>query len=223
MRILVIDDDPKISGFLKSNLEKELFAVDVAIEGEKGAFLGRSNDYDLIILDNVLPGKNGLEVCREIRNKKKGVKILMLSALADVDIKVSLLDSGADDYLTKPFSFKELLSRVRTLLRRPDNFVSEKIIIGGLVIDIDNHEVKNGEKNIHLTPKEFMLLEYLAKNAGRTLSQFNIMEHVWDMELNSFSNTLKSHINNLRAKIDVGRRKSFIQTMNGVGYRMEML
>jgi DNA-binding response OmpR family regulator len=223
MRILVIDDDPKISRFLKSNLEKELFAVDVATEGEKGAFLGRSNDYDLIILDNVLPGKNGLEVCREIRNKKKGVKILMLSALAEVDVKVSLLDSGADDYLTKPFSFKELLSRVRTLLRRADNFVSEKIIIGGLVIDIDNHEVKKGEKNIHLTPKEFMLLEYLAKNAGRTLSQLNIMEHVWDMELNSFSNTLKSHINNLRTKIDVGRKKSLIQTMNGVGYKMEML
>jgi len=221
MRILVIDDDPKISDFLKSNLETELFAVDVATDGEKGAFLGRCNDYDLIILDNVLPKKNGLEVCREIREKKKGVKIMMLSALADVTTKVNLLEDGADDYLTKPFSFKELLARVKVLLCRPDVTTKEIIKIGDLVIDANNHEVKRGEKGINLTRKEFMLLEYLAKNAGRTLTQLDIMEHVWDMELDSFSHTLKSHVRNLRAKIDGGRKTSIIQTVNGRGYKME--
>lgn len=221
MRILVIDDDPKISDFLKNNLETELFAVDVATDGEKGAYLGRCNDYDLIVLDNVLPKKNGLEVCKEIREKKKGVKIIMLSALSDVTTKVDLLDNGADDYLTKPFSFRELLSRVKALLRRPQVSTNEVIKIGDLVIDTNNHEVTRGKKNIGLTRKEFMLLEYLAKNAGRTLTQMDIMEHVWDMELDSFSHTLKSHVRNLRAKIDGGRKTSIIQTVNGRGYKME--
>lgn len=221
MRILVIDDDPKISDFLKNNLETELFAVDVATDGEKGAYLGRCNDYDLIVLDNVLPKKNGLEVCKEIREKKKGVKIIMLSALSDVTTKVDLLDNGADDYLTKPFSFRELLSRVKALLRRPQVSTNEVIKIGDLVIDANNHEVTRGKKNIGLTRKEFMLLEYLAKNAGRTLTQMDIMEHVWDMELDSFSHTLKSHVRNLRAKIDGGRKTSIIQTVNGRGYKME--
>lgn len=221
MRILVIDDDPKISDFLKNNLETELFAVDVATDGEKGAYLGRCNDYDLIVLDNVLPKKNGLEVCKEIREKKKGVKIIMLSALSDVTTKVDLLDNGADDYLTKPFSFRELLSRVKALLRRPQVSTNEVIKIGDLVIDANNHEVTRGKKNIGLTRKEFMLLEYLAKNAGRTLTQIDIMEHVWDMELDSFSHTLKSHVRNLRAKIDGGRKASIIQTVNGRGYKME--
>jgi DNA-binding response OmpR family regulator len=221
MRILVIDDDPKISDFLKNNLETELFAVDVATDGEKGAYLGRCNDYDLIVLDNVLPKKNGLEVCKEIREKKKGVKIIMLSALSDVTTKVDLLDNGADDYLTKPFSFRELLSRVKALLRRPTVSTNEVIKIGDLVIDANNHEVTRGKKNIGLTRKEFMLLEYLAKNAGRTLTQIDIMEHVWDMELDSFSHTLKSHVRNLRAKIDGGRKTSIIQTVNGRGYKME--
>ena len=221
MRILVIDDDPKISDFLKNNLETELFAVDVATDGEKGAYLGRCNDYDLIVLDNVLPKKNGLEVCKEIREKKKGVKIIMLSALSDITTKVDLLDNGADDYLTKPFSFRELLSRVKALLRRPQVSTNEVIKIGDLVIDANSHEVTRGKKNIGLTRKEFMLLEYLAKNAGRTLTQIDIMEHVWDMELDSFSQTLKSHVRNLRAKIDGGRKTSIIQTVNGRGYKME--
>ncbi len=221
MRILVIDDDPKISDFLKNNLEAELFAVDVATDGEKGAYLGRCNDYDLIVLDNVLPKKNGLEVCREIREKKKGVKIIMLSALSDITTKVDLLDNGADDYLTKPFSFRELLSRVKALLRRPTVSTEEVIKIGDLIINTNNHEVTRGKKNIGLTRKEFMLLEYLAKNAGRTLTQIDIMEHVWDMELDSFSQTLKSHVRNLRAKIDGGRKTSIIQTVNGRGYKME--
>jgi DNA-binding response OmpR family regulator len=221
MRILVIDDDPKISDFLKYNLEAELFAVDVATDGERGSFLARSNDYDLVILDNVLPKKMGINVCQEIRARKKGVRILMLSALSDIATKVDLLDGGADDYLTKPFAFKELLSRVKALLRRPEIAVNEIINIGDLVIDTSNHEVTRGKKSLHLTRKEFMLLEYLAKNAGRTLTQGDILEHVWDMELDSFSNTLKSHIRNLRAKIDGGKKESMIQTVNGRGYKME--
>lgn len=223
MRILVIDDDPKIADFLKSNLEAELFAVDVATDGEKGSYLARCNDYDLIVLDNVLPKKIGIEVCKDIRERKKGVKILMLSALADITTKVDLLDHGADDYLTKPFSFKELLSRVRALLRRSDVPVNEVIEIGDMVIDTNNHEVRRGEKTIRLTRKEFMLLEHLAKNAGRTLSQMDLMEHVWDMDLDSFSHTLKSHMRNLRAKIDGGRKESIIQTVNGRGYKIDKI
>ncbi|OGI36007.1 MAG: hypothetical protein A2283_17470 [Lentisphaerae bacterium RIFOXYA12_FULL_48_11] len=223
MRILVIDDDPKVSEFLKSNLETELFAVDVATDGEKGAYLARCNDYDLVVLDNVLPKKNGLEVCQAIREKKKGVKIIMLSALSDITTKVDLLDNGADDYLTKPFSFRELLSRVKALLRRPHVSTNEVLRVGDLVIDANNHEVTRGKKNINLTRKEFMLLEYLAKNSGRTLTQIDIMEHVWDMELDSFSHTLKSHVRNLRAKIDAGRKKSLIQTVNGRGYKIDRL
>lgn len=222
MRILVIDDDPKISDFLKSNLETNLYAVDVAPDGERGAFLGRCNDYDLIVLDNVLPKKNGLEVCKLIREKKKNVKIIMLSALSDITTKVDLLDNGADDYLTKPFSFRELLSRVKALLRRSEVTNKEIIKIRDLVIDTNNHEVRQGKKSISLTRKEFMLLEYMAKNAGRTLSQIEIMEHVWDMDLDSFSHTLKSHVRNLRGKIDGGRKTSLIQTVNGRGYKMEL-
>jgi DNA-binding response OmpR family regulator len=223
MRILVIDDDPKIADFLKSNLEVELFAVDVAADGERGSFLGRSNDYDLVILDNVLPKKLGIDVCHEIRERKKGVRILMLSALSDIATKVDLLDGGADDYLTKPFAFKELLSRVKALLRRPDVAINEIINIGDLIIDTSNHEVTRGKKKLRLTRKEFMLLEYLAKNAGRTLTQGDILEHVWDMELDVFSSTLKSHIRNLRAKIDSGRKESIIQTVNGRGYKIELV
>lgn len=222
MRILVIDDDPKISDFLKSNLETNLYAVDVATDGEKGAYLGRCNDYDLIVLDNVLPKKNGLEVCKLIREKKKDVKIIMLSALSDITTKVDLLDSGADDYLTKPFSFRELLSRVKALLRRSGAASKEIIKIGDLTIDTNNHEVRRGKKSISLTRKEFMLLEYLARNAGRTLSQIEIMEHVWDMDLDSFSHTLKSHVRNLRGKIDGGRKTSLIQTVNGRGYKVQL-
>jgi DNA-binding response OmpR family regulator len=222
MRILVIDDDPKISDFLKSNLETNLYAVDVATDGEKGAYLGRCNDYDLIVLDNVLPKKNGLEVCKLIREKKKDVKIIMLSALSDITTKIDLLDNGADDYLTKPFSFRELLSRVKALLRRSGAAAKEIIKIGDLTIDTNNHEVRRGKKSISLTRKEFMLLEYLARNAGRTLSQIEIMEHVWDMDLDSFSHTLKSHVRNLRGKIDGGRKTSLIQTVNGRGYKMQL-
>jgi DNA-binding response OmpR family regulator len=220
MRILVIDDDPKISKFIKLNLEMEFFAVDVAADGEKGIFWGCCNDYDLIILDNVLPKKSGLEVCREIRKKKKGVKIIMLSAIADVGMKTSLLDSGADDYMAKPFSFSELLARIKALLRRSNAVASDIIRIGELVINVGSNEVSKKGKIINLTRKEFMILEYLAKNFNRTLSQLDIMEHVWDMELDSFSNTLKTHIGSLRKKIDAKNKKSFIETVNGRGYKM---
>lgn len=221
MRILVVEDDPLIANFLKTNLEKSFFAVDVALDGEKGIFLGRSNDYDLIILDNILPKKNGREVCQEIREKKKGVKIIMLSALADVSTKVDLLETGADDYMSKPFSFSELLARIKVLLRRPNEMNEEIITLGDLIIDLKNGKLKKGEKSIHLTRKEFMLLEFLAKNAGRTLTQLAIMEHVWGLEVNFFSHTLKSHIRNLRAKIDKEGEKSLIQTVSGRGYRIE--
>lgn len=220
MRILVIDDDPKISNFLKSNLEAELFAVDVAADGEKGIFWGCGNDYDLIILDNVLPGKSGLEVCREIRKKKKGVKIIMLSALSDVDMKTNLLNCGADDYMTKPFSFSELLARIKALLRRSNTVASDIIKIGDLAINVSSDEVSKKGKIINLTRKEFMILEYLAKNLNRTLSQLEIMEHVWDMELDPLSNTLKTHIGSLRRKIDVKNKRSFIETVSGRGYKM---
>lgn len=220
MRILIVDDDLKISGFLKSNLEAEYFAVDVASDGEAGSFLARTNDYDLIILDNELPKKNGAQVCKEIRQVKKDVKIIMLSVLAEIPIKVDLFNFGVDDYMTKPFSFAELLVRIKALGRRPGNFVDDVIRIDDLILDIGNGTLSRNDKEIKLTRKQFMLLAFLAKNAGKTLSQGEIVEHVWDMKLDSFSGVLKSHIMNLRRKIDVGREKSLIQTVSGRGYKI---
>ena len=201
MRILVIEDEEGIAKFLKAGLESEYFAVDLAEDGEKGSYLAKTNDYDMIILDNMLPKKNGAEVCQEIRATGKNTPIIMLSARGEMGIKVELLNKGADDYMTKPFSLEELLARIRALLRRPHYVSSEVLTIDDLVMDTKRHTVKRGEKEIYLTRKEFMLLEYLLKHRDSVVSRGMIMEHVWDMNADPFSNTIESHILNVRKKI----------------------
>jgi DNA-binding response OmpR family regulator len=221
MRILVVEDEEGIASFLKAGLESEYFAVDIAEDGEKGSYLARTNEYDIIILDNMLPIKNGQEVCDDIRKSGKTTPIIMLSARSELGIKVDLLNRGADDYLTKPFSLEELLARIRALLRRPTALSSEVLSTDTLVVDTKQHSVKRGEKEIYLTKKEFMLLELLLKKKGTVVSRGTIMEHVWDMNVDPFSNTIESHILNLRKKIAIKGERELISTLPGIGYKIE--
>lgn len=221
MRILIIEDEDGISRFLRAGLESEYFAVDVAEDGEKGSFLARTNDYDLIVLDYMLPVKNGAQVCSEIRAAGKITPIIMLSAKSEMVTKVELLNKGADDYLTKPFSFEELLARIRALLRRPAQVSSELLQEDTLVMDTKKHTTFRGDREIYLTRKEFMLLEYLLKNKGSVISRGTILEHVWDMNADPFSNTIESHVLNVRKKITKKGEKDLIHTLPGVGYKLE--
>jgi DNA-binding response OmpR family regulator len=220
MRLLLIEDDTDISAFLKRSLEQEYFAVDVAEDGEKGSYLARLNDYDVIVLDNVLPIKDGIEVCREIRAGGKSTPILVLSVKSETTRKVELLNAGADDYLTKPFSFEELLARIRALLRRPETLEGDIFTVGDLALDTRRHTVTRGGKAIYLTRKEFMLLEYLMKHPGIVLSRGMLLEHVWDMSMDPFTNTIESHILSLRRKIDAKGKSKLIHTLTGRGYKI---
>ncbi|MFA5062234.1 MAG: response regulator transcription factor [Patescibacteria group bacterium] len=221
MKILIIEDEKDLADSLKDSLESECFAVDVAADGQKGMMLGCTNDYDLIILDNMLPKRSGAEVCKHIRIAKKQVPIIMLSVVSETNKKVELLNLGADDYLTKPFSFKELLARIKALLRRPKVIEDQIVRIRDLTLDFAASKVLVGKKEVYLTRKEFMLLEYLMKNKGVVVSRGMILEHVWDMDADPFSNTIESHILNLRKKIKHRGIREFIQTIPGRGYKIE--
>lgn len=222
MRILVVEDEKKISEFLKTSLQAEYYVVDVVVDGEEGSFVARSNDYDLVILDNILPKKTGLQVCQEIRESGKTMPILILSVKSDTSEKVSFLNAGADDYLIKPFSLEELLARVKALLRRPQEIEEEVFEVEDLVLDTRRHTVTRGGKDVYLTRKEFMLLSYLLRNRGVVLSRGMIMEHVWDMNADPFSNTIESHVLSLRKKIDSHVVKKLIHTVPGRGYKLEV-
>jgi len=221
MRILVIEDEQEIIDFLKPSLENAGFVVDAAMDGEQGAFLAKTNSYDLMIVDLMLPKKDGKEVCNEIREKGITTPILILSVIAETKNKTDLLNVGADDYLTKPFAFEELLARVRALLRRPRNMQEDIIEIDDLALDTVRHSVARGGKRIRLTPKEFTLLEYLLRNRGAVVSRSMILEHVWDMNADPFSNTIEAHILSLRKKIDVKGKTKLIHTVHGLGYRID--
>lgn len=210
MRILVVEDDKQIRDFLKASLSAEAFAVDIAVDGEEGSRLARTNDYDLIVLDNGLPKKNGLEVCKEVRAAGKTVPILVLSVMSESDTKTELLNAGADDYLSKPFHLDELLARIRALLRRPAQIENEILQVDGIVLDTKQQVVTREGKEVHLTTKEFALLHYLMRNKGTVLSRAMILEHVWDMNADPFSNTIESHINSLRHKLSVGDEPSLL-------------
>lgn len=223
MRVLVIEDEEGIARFLKAGIESEYFAVDVAEDGEKGSYLARTNDYDIIILDNMLPKKSGSEVCDDIRMDGKNTPIIMLSARAEMSAKVELLNKGADDYLTKPFSLEELLARMRALLRRPSHVSSEVIEIDDLIMDTKKHTTTRNGKEIYLTRKEFMLLEYLLRHKGSVVSRGMILEHVWDINVDPFSNTVESHILNIRKKINGEKGKNLIHTLPGGGYKISLI
>jgi DNA-binding response OmpR family regulator len=220
MKILVVEDEKEILNFIRKSLESECFVVDTADDGDKGSLLGRTNDYDLILLDNIMPKKNGLEVCQDIRREGKTVPILVLSVRSETTSKVDMLNAGADDYLTKPFSLDELMARIRALLRRPKKIENKKLQAEDLTVDMERHLVTRGVKEIYLTRKEFALLAYLMQNKGIVLSRNMIMEHVWDANIDQFSNTIESHIMSLRRKIDSEAvDNKLIQTISGRGYK----
>jgi DNA-binding response OmpR family regulator len=219
MRILIVEDEKKVREVLRKGLEADCFSVDEAVDGEKGLSLARINDYDLLVLDNLLPKKTGVEICQELRTAGKSMPILILSVKTETTTKVELLNAGADDYLIKPFSFAELLARIHALLRRPKQITSEVLTSSDLKLDSKQHMVKLADRDVYLTRKEFMLLEYLMRNPGVVLSRAMIMEHVWDMNTDPFSNTIESHILSLRRKIEHDGQPKFIQTVPGRGYR----
>jgi two-component system, OmpR family, response regulator len=221
MRILLIEDDRNIQEFLKAALESENYIVDAIDDGEKGSYAARTNEYDIIILDLALPKKDGHTICTEIRKAGKIVPILMLTVIGDIQEKVKLLNSGADDYLTKPFSFKELLARIRALMRRPHRIDSDIIEVGDLTIDTARQKVLRNNKEIYLTRKEFSLLEYLMRHRGNVVSRGMIMEHVWNADSDPFSNTIEAHILNIRKKVDTLKTCKLIHTMPGRGYKIE--
>ncbi|HRH33229.1 MAG TPA: response regulator transcription factor [bacterium] len=219
MRLLVVEDNKETLEFLTTALRKDKFAVDSAVDGEKGLYLAEVNNYDLIILDNNLPIKNGLEVCSNLRENGSHTPILLISVKSKYSDKVDLLEAGADDYLTKPFSYKELLARIKAILRRPPITQSLFLRAGDLVLNTSSYEVWRGTKKIYLTGKEFSLLELLIKNKGNVVSRGMILEHVWDAECDPFSKTIETHILNLRKKIDTPKKK-FIISVPGRGYKI---
>ena len=221
MRILVVEDDKKVAGFIKKGLEEESYAVDVAYDGEDGLHFGSEGQYDLIILDIMLPKIDGLEILSQLRDQGKDTPILLLTAKDAVDDKVAGLNKGADDYLTKPFAFSELLARVRVLLRRGKAEVKTTLMISDLTLDLVSHKVNRGGDEIELTGKEYGLLEYFMRNQEKVLTRTMIAEHVWDYNFDTFTNVIDVYINHLRKKIDKGRESKLLHTLRGVGYIMK--
>lgn len=222
MRVLVIEDDIKINNLLKVSLKSEHFVVDSAFTAEEGLYLARTNEYDIMVLDYILPRTNGMEVCTQLRTEGNETRIIGLSVRSEVANKVSFLNAGADDYLTKPFSMEELLARMRALLRRPQEVQSDILEIDDLELDTKGHTVRKTGKEIQLTRKEFALLEYLMRNQGVVLSRGMILEHVWDMNADPFSNTIETHMMTLRRKVDTDTSAKLIHTVPGIGYKIDL-
>jgi len=218
MRILLVEDEERIASFVARGLKEAHYVVDVAKDGEKGLFMAEVNEYDLLILDIMLPGKDGISVCRELRGKKINLPILMLSAKDTAEDKVRGLNFGADDYLAKPFAFKELLARVQALLRRKAPDKGGILTVGCLELNQQNHKVSRQGKEIELTSKEYALLEYMMLNAGKVITRTMISEHVWHEDFDSFTNVIDVYMNYLRNKIDKGSKKPLIRTIRGSGY-----
>ena len=218
MRILVVEDEKKVASFIKRGLAEEGYAVDVAPDGEEGVGMALDGVHDLIILDIHLPKMDGLGVLQELRKKKVDTPVLLLTVRATIEDKVLGLDAGADDYLTKPFAFEELLARVRALLRRRADAEPPVIQIADLTLDPARRLVSRGNAKIDLTPKEYALLAYFMRNPGRVLTRTMISEHVWDYTFDTITNVIDVYVNYLRKKIDTGRERKLIHTIRGVGY-----
>ncbi len=221
MRILLVEDDKRIANFVSKGLRENAYAVDAAPDGEQGLYLASINAYDAIVLDLMLPFKDGFTICRELRRDNIKTPILMLTARDAIDDKISGLDSGADDYLTKPFEFRELLARLRALLRRSGEVRPPKIVVRDLEIDTAAQKVRRGGREIFLTTKEYALLEYLAREKGKVLGRAEIAEHVWDENFDAFSNLIDVYIRRLRSKMDEGFGVRLIHTRRGAGYVLD--
>jgi len=220
MRILIVEDDKAVASFVKKGLESEQYAVDVTGDGEDAQSLVGEADFDLIILDLVLPKIDGLDVLKHIRSRKPSLPVLVLSGRARVEDRVKGLDLGADDYLTKPFSFSELSARVRALLRRSPSTIGIVLRVEDLELDRAERLVKRAGRRIDLTPREFALLEYLMRNAGRSVTRAMIIEHVWNFSFDTMTNVVDVYINYLRKKIDQGFERKLIHTVRNVGYEL---
>ena len=218
MRLLLAEDDRQLRESIARGLREASYAVDDAPDGGKALFLAAVNEYDAIILDVVLPVRDGLDVCREIRRKGVHAPILMLTARDSVDDKITGLDAGADDYLTKPFDFGELLARLRALVRRRGDVLPMELRVGDLVVDTKKHLARRGGRIIELTTKEYALLEHLVRNAGRIVTRAEITGHVWDDNHDAFSNLIDVYVSRLRRKVDGGEQTPLISTRRGVGY-----
>ncbi len=223
MKILVIEDESKIANNLKQGLTENGFDTDVAFDGAMGLKCYYQTKYDLLIVDAILPGKNGFEICREVRSGNQNISILMLTALGTTNDKVEGLDAGADDYLVKPFDFRELLARIRALAKRSAiiPYASEYLKIHDLELDLTRKTAKRGDLNIELTAKEFGLLEYMMKNKGRVLSRQQITEKVWDLDFDTGTNVVDVYVNLLRKKIDAQFEVKLIKTRIGMGYMID--
>ena len=222
MRILIVEDEPKVASFIRRALEEESYAVDVCSDGLQGRDLASEVDYDLIILDLMLPGLPGIDVLKAVRDAKVITPILILTARSKVDQRVKGLDAGADDYLTKPFAIEELIARVRALLRRASGDTAGILQVDDLVLNPTSHEVTRGGQRIDLTSKEYAMLEYMMRNAGRVLTRPMIAEHVWDLDFDTFTNVIDVYISYLRNKVDRGHARGLIHTVRGSGYTLKL-
>jgi DNA-binding response OmpR family regulator len=220
MRILVVEDDHRIATSIKKGLEQERMTVDLAFDGPDGYDLAESEDYDLLILDLMLPGMTGMEICTKLRQNKVTTPILILTARGQIEDKVEGLNRGADDYLTKPFAFEELIARIRALVRRPKNIKSEILTIGDLSLNLSSFDVIRHKQNINLSSREFSLLAFLMRHPNQILSKEQIMNHVWSYESDILPNTVEVYIRNLRNKIDKPFSYPLIHTVRGFGYKI---
>ncbi len=219
MRILIIEDDVDLATALVECLHAENMSADICHDGETGSYIARTNTYDAIVIDNILPKKTGVIVCRELRNSGVKTPILIMSVHGEVDTKVTFLDSGADDFIAKPFSVVELVARLKALMRRPYNINDSIITIDDVTIDSETQTVSKNGRQVYMTRKEFMILEHISKKPGKVVSRTDIMDHVWQKDFDPFSNSIETHIGNIRRKIDTGRCKK-IETVPGRGYRI---
>jgi two-component system copper resistance phosphate regulon response regulator CusR len=222
MKILVIEDDPTVGQFVKRGLEEQRWGVDLVGDGEEGERLASSDSYDLVILDMRLPGKPGLQVLHSLRARGVSCPVLVLTAQDAVDAKVQTLRAGADDYVTKPFAFEELLARVEAVSRRPRALSTPALRLDDLVLDRDTREVKRDGQPIELTPKEYAVLEYLVRHAGKVMSRTLITEYAWGYHFDPGTNIVDVVINHLRKKVDAGHERKLIHTVRGVGYVLKV-
>jgi len=221
MRILIVEDDRKIANAIMKGFKQESFAVDVSLDGKDGFGQASTIEYDLIILDRMLPGLDGMEICKRLRQDDNKTPILMLTAKDKINDRVEGLNCGADDYLVKPFAFEELLARTRALLRRPTNTHSNVLKVGDLELDATGFKVTRAARKIALSVKEFALLEYLMRTPGRILTKDNIISHVWDYDADILPNTVEVFVGSLRSKIDKPFKTKLIKTVRGFGYKIE--